>query len=249
MKRGIHWELAWENYPGKSDIVPRSDLSTFITGYKSLEASKSATAALARLFERKGYSVAYATSGEQDSPEDNITVASKGVQRILFRDDCGYLPIRCPLSLRTDVLDYTLNHGRVGRVFTGEVVHGVKRRVLAGLGTVTERIGNVDSSDEIDLYPYEFIELRRGRTLVAKMLVSHHNYDMGEFAPTMELLEVVESERGKGFGSRMIGLVETEAKERGFDRVWGTDANLSHELLEKLGYECDLDEECVKYLR
>ena len=91
-------------------------------------------------------------------------------------------------------------------------------------------------------YPYKFIELRSNRRLLAKMLVSHFNAAMNEAVPTMEMLEVVKEERGKGIGSAMIGFVEEEARQEGFDRVWGTDAERSMELLEKLGYEFDAEE-------
>ena len=45
---------------------------------------------------------------------------------------------------------------------------------------------------------------------------------------------------------RDFEVVLTAAVDEGFDRIWGTDAELSMGLLLKLGYENDL-EECVKY--
>jgi GNAT superfamily N-acetyltransferase len=159
------------------------------------------------------------------------------------------VPIRCPRRLRADVLAWLGTRAGENMVYVGEVEHGIRHGTLAGLGTLTEHVGNALSKGGIDLYPYRFIELRRGRAMIAKMLVSQFNREMWEAAPTMEALEVVENERRKGIATRLIGLVEAKAEEEGFDRVWGTDANLSYKLLEKLGYECDLDEECVKYLR
>lgn len=239
------WDLGWRRYVSKSDIVADANLVTFIAGYGETDDSASAYKSLLSWLQEKGYTIESKASNRAIR-EAATTAASLRMGHILFLDDNGWMPIRCTVGRsHDDILAFLRRPGAEEPTFVGEIEHGIRHKIIAGLGVLTIRVGAVDS-EGVDLYPYKFLELRKGKRLVAKMLVGHFNYEMSERAPTMELLEVVPDERRKGIATRMVGFIETEAEKEGFDRVWGTDAERSYELLSKLGYEYDL-EECVKH--
>ena len=195
----------------------------------------------------KGYSMGSEVASDRRGKCDLKVASIAGYRRILFTDDKGWMPVR--VTTRRSYGDVSKWLDRLdikGFLFAGEVANGLWHRPLDTLGSIVEKVGTVEGKGEIDLYPFRFIELRRDRRLIAKMLMSYFNSEMVEAAPTMELLEVVKGERSKGIGTAMIRLAEGFAVDEGFDRIWGTDAELSLRLLLKLGYENDL-EECVKY--
>ena len=228
------WELTWENYPDHSKVVTDGNLVTFVVGFGSSDLSASAVVSFQSWLEKSSYSVAL--RGE------TLVATSHESGAILFRDDHSWVPIRCQRGRTRKGVRAWLDDQASSTVFIGEVIHGVKRKKLTGFGTLNVYTGIVGDGMDANPYPYKFIELRSNRRLLAKMLVSHFNAAMNEAVPTMEILEVVKEERGKGIGSAMIGFVEEEARQEGFDRVWGTDAERSMELLEKLGYEFDAEE-------
>ena len=217
-----------------------------MVGLEDLDKSKLAAESFRQWLSQNGFSLGQQRSNPSIT-EDPVIVASSGRDTVMFRDDLGCIPIRCQQGELCDTISDWFTGSEHGVVFAGTVSHGTSRFQLKEFGTITERVGVVMEGGYPDLYPYKFLSLRRNRRLIAKMLVSHYNHEITEASPTMEILEVVEGERGKGVGRSMIELVENEARDDGFDRVWGTDAELSMKLLKKLGYDFDL-EDGVKYL-
>ncbi len=218
---------------------------TFILGFHPQENSQVATTSLESWLNNRDYKIEAATTGSASNSSLKVGVKG-GSKEVRFEDDLGWVPIRCKTGrARKEVLAWLDQLDIEGFMFAGEVVHVARHFELEGLGSVTERVGIVESA-ELSLYPFRFVELRRGRRLIAKMLVGYFNREMTEAAPTMELLEVVKEDRGKGIGSAIIRYAEEVAVDEGFDRIWGTDAEQSLGLLLSLGYQQDL-EECVKF--
>ncbi|MDG6953931.1 MAG: GNAT family N-acetyltransferase [Nitrososphaerota archaeon] len=195
----------------------------------------------------KGYSIRSGVASDRRGQYDLKVASIAGSRRILFTDDKGWMPVRVTTKRSYhDVSRWLEGLDIEGFLFAGKVANGLWQQPLDTLGSITEKVGVVEAKGKTYLYPFRFVELRRNRRLIAKMLTSYFNSEMVEAAPTMELLEVVKGERRKGIGTAMIRLAEGWAVDEGFDRIWGTDAELSMGLLLKLGYENDL-EECVKY--
>jgi GNAT superfamily N-acetyltransferase len=240
------WDLNWRKYPHAEDIDPEGGLATVVVGFEDLDKSKPAAEYFRQWLSQNGFSFEQQRS-DPNLTEDPVMVASSGRDTVMFRDDFGYMPIRCPQGKLCAVISDWFASSVHDVAFVGAVDHGTWRFQLKGYGTVTERVGVVTKDGYPNLYPYKFLSLRRNRRLIAKMLVSHYNHEMAEASPTMEMLEVVEEERGKGIGRSMIELVEDKARDDGFEKIWGTDAELSMKLLKRLGYDFDL-EDGVKYL-
>ncbi len=240
------WSLNWEKYVGRSRIDTSGKCVTVVFGFESSQACQNELLSLKAWLKSKGYSLGRKVLRDPRSPHDqgfSVTLARLDSEVVSIVE--GYnndMLVRCSRGRSyRDVRSFSLGFRTRRVVFCAEVKHGIRRRALGRIGTLTEYVG-YDRNDAMEFYPYKFMELRKDKSLIAKALVSHFNLEMSESAPTMELLEVVKAHQRKGIGTSIVRLIEKEVKREGYNKIWGTDASLSYKFLKKLGYTFDLDE-------
>ncbi|MHB8568495.1 MAG: GNAT family N-acetyltransferase [Nitrososphaerales archaeon] len=96
------------------------------------------------------------------------------------------------------------------------------------------------------LYPETFCNFRLQKKLIAKALLGYVDGEMEKNAPTIIMMEVLKEYQNKGFGTKILKWIETDATKQGFDRIWASDTQSLY-FWKKRGYEIDIDEG-VKYL-
>lgn len=92
-----------------------------------------------------------------------------------------------------------------------------------------------------DLTPYSYFILFKKNEIVGKALLEYFNYEMGELAPTIIMIEIDANQRGLGLGKKFLNLIEIEMMNLGFSKIWSSDTQ-SVEFWRKMGYEIDIDE-------
>ncbi|QLH08820.1 hypothetical protein DSQ19_04375 [Candidatus Nitrosotenuis sp. DW1] len=122
----------------------------------------------------------------------------------------------------------------------GKVPHISKEQSLKSKNFVVKsRSGLHESSD--NLTPYSYFRLFENNTLIAEALLEYFNGEMGEFEPTILLIEVDSKYREKGIGKKFLQFIECEMVRCGFAKIWSSDTQ-TMDFWEKMGYDIDIDE-------
>ena len=125
-----------------------------------------------------------------------------------------------------------------GRVsLKAEVCHGNRFFKLDGTdGHGEVRVGNGNINGWPDHSLYKFYEFRQNGAIVAKALIGHCEKDL-RTAPAIELLEVAKEHQLKRIGTKIVELIENEARAEGFDRIWANNITRAVDFWERLDYK------------
>jgi len=248
----MDWELGWEGRDRQP--IENTRLTTLLVRYDGEDAGSAAYSRLER-FLRKHFAVTL----EYDSPHKErgakpslIEASAKGRRHILATTDCGGLTVRA-LELRS-LAKITAFLENEKPAFAGQLRHTGMRFSLNKEGQVSIVTGvEKDDWKTRNLLPHTRCVLLLRRKVIGKAVLCYTNIEMGDFAPTIELLEVKREFRGKGFGVQFLESIEDYIGLHGFDRIWATDAGSTGATAfwKHMGYEDVSDtigEELLKWL-
>ncbi len=118
-----------------------------------------------------------------------------------------------------------------------EVGHGSRPFKLDGTNGHGEvRVGDGNIRGWPDHSPYKFYEFSQNGMTVAKALIGHCEKNF-RTAPAIELLEVVKEHQLRRIGTKLVELIENEARTEGFDRIWANNITRAVDFWGRLNYK------------
>lgn len=97
-----------------------------------------------------------------------------------------------------------------------------------------------------DILPKTIGRLFLNRMEIGKAIVSYINWEMSEVNPTVDCIEIISTQRRKGYGTFFLKQIERYLERSNFDLVWISNVQ-DYDFFRKNGYEFDIDEG-YKYL-
>jgi N-acetylglutamate synthase-like GNAT family acetyltransferase len=128
--------------------------------------------------------------------------------------------------------------------FIAELHHEKAEKTLSDLGirVISHTWSQVTDIRQDELTPHTFYRFTKQRKLIGKASIDYFNGEMGEYAPSIDMFEILPQFRGHGTGKRLLQLIEDDAQAAGFDRIWATEVVSSFDFWKKAGYDIDIDE-------
>lgn len=236
------WDLNWDQFTAPQNLKVEQNVKCLLVQYEDNETVKKASEHLNRWLVKGRFRIYENGECVDDSPRSipNVT-ASKGDEKIR----CCYDWNRCVIMLQNEkskgeIVEVICGQLKANRIYTAEVHHGVREFKLGEMDGIVYT--GLNTLDEGDCYPYKFYFVRMGQELIAKALVGHYNIEMGEMAPTIEAIEVVQKMRGKGVAKSFLEFIEGEAWREGFPRIWADNTSENPKFWMNNGYSSDGDE-------
>lgn len=239
----MKWKLNWKEYIERGEILTEPNVTTFVARYESEEKARSVFSELRKWLTENGLDIKIK---KEDKELDTVILqAVSGNNEILAEKGYGdYIIARSNNPSYTDSVRMFLGqHYVLETPFIAELPHKkrkfeLKKHAIMGLSltgitTKTESI--------LDLFPYTYYELKKGRKIIGKAILSYYNHEMDDCAPVIKLFEIIEEYSGYGIGTKLLQIIEEDAYDSGFDRIWASDTK-SVEFWMKAGYEIDIDE-------
>ena len=97
-----------------------------------------------------------------------------------------------------------------------------------------------------DMLPKSIFRLLHNSEEVGRALIKYCHYDVDDVNPTIKAIEIIYSQRRKGFGSKFLKQIEKYFERCGFDLIRVENVH-EYYFFKKNGYEFDMDEG-YKYL-
>ncbi len=241
------WTFNWPIFPAREDLDINPNVTTLIIKHETDDLASIALRKVRHWFKGNGFTV---TRGMAEGSEAPMGSATRGAEEIrYYPDEKGTVFRLNDPDSASQLMTLIGNIEQAGVVYAAWISHGTrsfrKKRYRWEVHT-----GLCQKDSHVDYAPYRFYEVCRGDRLIAKALMSYGVNEMDCMAPTVQIIEVLESERGKGIGYMLLDQIELDALMEGFDSVWASDTRENPWFWEHMGYNGDESggEDWVKYL-
>jgi GNAT superfamily N-acetyltransferase len=208
--------LAWENFIHRDQIMADPGFTTMVIRYNMGRVRDE------RLSHFEKWSV------------------GEGSPKIVRVTSVGAEDLQVELSSETNrkkVRELLIDQVGSSVMLKAEVRHGNRFFKLDGAeGQGEVRVGNGDVIGWPDHSPYKFYEFRQNGTIVAKALIGHCEKYL-KTAPAIELLEVAKEHQLRRIGTKIVELIEDEARADGFERIWANNISRAVDFWERLDYK------------
>ena len=234
----IKFSSDWKQFPSYDDLETDSKFSTLILSVKSQYSDPILNSLVKSLNEKNYITKSKLIKGTTISV--NIFQGSEKVGTIeshyvwLLGNLSSFLYEDVKKLLKTD---FSYFGKTIGRVY-----HSDTETKLEENFSIRSRSG-IPKDDE-ELIPYTFFFLYEKDVLIGKTLVKYLNPEMGEYEPTIMLMEISEEKQDDGI--KFLKFIEDHLKQNGFTKLWVLDIQ-NDVFWTNAGFKID-ENQAVKYL-
>jgi GNAT superfamily N-acetyltransferase len=227
--------LNWDMYPQYEQVEINPNLSTLLITFKDNMADKIIDAFIDSIKEKNYQIKEELIDGEYRQVLINKSNSIYAIVSPMF----NFLISRNYLNLGNGFVRYIESHFAEQIKEIVSILHIEQTKELESDLQIKYRSGTNPTKD--DLTPYTYFILFQKKEVVGRALLEYFNYEMGDLAPTILMIEVDENQQGLGLGKKFLNFIECEMINLGFSKIWSSDTQ-NMEFWEKMGYDIDIDE-------
>lgn len=234
-----NWELNWHIYTTYEEIKPNNAVTTY---FLNIRTDTTTFEKIKNWLSEKELQV---EPIDLDGSGDSIyyNVQTKDQSKIVTLSDFEeYVVVNCLNDKARELIINLINSVKSEIKRVVELSHKEENFNIhdSELNAIS-RTGFTKNKEGDYLPPKTFYKFFKGEEIVAIMLLEYFNFEMGDCAPTIMMIEVADQYRGLGYGKKILKNIECNLKDRGFRRIWSSDTK-SEWFWKKMGYHIDIDE-------